>query len=599
MYAIERGRLIRVAALAVWVGCAEPATHPAVGQAEDPVAVEHTSGGRRLPEQAAFDVRFYDLEIRIEPADSSITARLEATVTLLAPLDEVVLHLDQRLSVSAAGPVREGVFRASEARHERGLVRVPLGGVHRTGEDITVRIDYAGRPLVSEAPQTGWADGFSWRTTATGEPWIGVVSVLEGADIWWPTVDHPADEPDSMAIHVRVPQPLKVVANGRSRGVDSHEDGTSTHHWFVSTPINNYGVSVNVAPYEVLETSYESVTGERFPFQFWVLPESLDEGRRLFGQMQRDMRFLEELLGPYPFRRDKYAVAQTPYIAMEHQSVIAYGSDFENNAFGFDFYHFHELTHEWWANKLTVADWSDWWLHEGFATYMEALYAEELGGPDAYHEYVAAWQPRITNQSPVVPAANATTHEAYTGDIYRKGASVLHTIRYLIGRDALVTVFRRMQEGPADPGGEACGCRLIDTEEFRRTVEEVTGTDVGRLLDVYLRSAALPELTVTRVDDRLDLRWTAPDGGPFELPVEVRVNDSVERIAMPGGVGSLPLRVDDEVDVDPERWILRAGQRPGQTGADTGSARAARDSSLATRGRDRPAHTSPEGEKIS
>jgi len=555
---LGRGLVASVSLIAATaVGCSEtaPADLDAPGDRVATTALEGTSGGPRIAAQAAFDVRFYDLTVRVEPADSTIMGRMDATVTALEVLDEVVLHLDSRLTVTTAGPVAEGEFRPTDFRHEDGLLSVPIGREMAPGEDVEVRIDYGGRPLVSEAV-TSWADGFYWRETATGEPWIGVVSVLQGGDLWWPAVDHPADEPDSMAIRVRVADPVLVAANGTLRRVESHGDGTSTHHWFVSTPINNYAVSINIGPYEVLETTYESVSGEEFPFQFWVLPESLDDGRRLFEQMPRDMAFFEELLGPYPFRGDKYALVHTPYIAMEHQSAIAYGSDFRNNDFGFDFYHFHELAHEWWANKLTARDWRDWWLHEGFATYMEALYAEQLGGPEAYHEYVSAWRPRIANASPVVPGPDATTHDAYTGDIYRKGAAVLHTLRYLIGRDALVEVFRRMHDRPADPGGEACGCRSIDTGELVDTIREVAGTDVTRILAVYLRESALPELEVSPSAAGLELRWSTEGNEPFDLPVEVRVDGYVQRIPMTGGVGTLEVPEGAAVEIDPEAWIL-------------------------------------------
>jgi aminopeptidase N len=168
----------------------------------------------------------------------------------------------------------------------------------------------------------------------------------------------------------------------------THDDATSTYDWFISTPVNNYGVSVSIAPYRLIEEPYRSVTGETFPFQFWVLPEHYQEGLRVFPQFKRHMRFFEETLGPYPFRIDKYGVAESPYLGMEHQSIIAYGSDFTDNEAGFDGLHFHELSHEWWANMVTAADWKDWWLHESFGSYMEALYAEYLNGTQAYHEYI-------------------------------------------------------------------------------------------------------------------------------------------------------------------------------------------------------------------
>jgi len=516
-----------------------------------------------MPEQAAFDVRFYDLQVRIEPADSSILGSLAATVTVLESLDAVVLHLDGRLRVRQAGLTIGDRFREGPFRQEGGLVRVSLGRSVPAGEEVTVRVDYAGTPLISEAPQSSWADGFRWARTEGGDPWIGVVSVLEGADVWWPVKDHPSDEPDSMAIHIRVPDPLRVAANGRLRRVEKHADDTSTHHWFISTPINNYGVSVTVAPFEVLETTYESTEGGRFPFQFWVLPERIEEARVLFPQMQAHMRFFEDLLGPYPFRADKYAVAHSPYVAMEHQSIIAYGADFTDNEFGFDFYHFHELAHEWWANKLTAVDWGDWWLHEGFATYLEALYAEELGGQAAYHRYVATWPERVANRSPIVPGPNATTHDAYTGDIYRKGATVLHMVRYLIGREGIISVLRELQDPGGIEGGGDCGCRFIDTEELRRTILSVSGQDLGRFFEVYLEEAAIPRLSVMRLEGRLELAWITADDLPLELPVEVRVGQVMRRLEMRGGRGSTLVERGAEVEIDPNDWLLMTVETDG------------------------------------
>src|SRR5690606_25030050 len=121
-------------------------------------------------------------------------------------------------------------------------------------------------------------------------------------------------------------------------------------------------------------------TGERFPFVFWVLPEHEADGRRVLPDFMRSMRFLEETIGPYPFRQDKFGVVHTPYYGMEHQSINAYGSDFQPNAHGFDNLFFHELTHEWWANMVTARDWKDWWIHESFGSYMTPLYIERLHG---------------------------------------------------------------------------------------------------------------------------------------------------------------------------------------------------------------------------
>ena len=102
--------------------------------------------------------------------------------------------------------------------------------------------------------------------------------------------------------------------------------------------------------------------------------------------------FFEKLLGPYPFQQDKYGAVQTPHLGMEHQTIIAYGANFNNASmtgrdWGFDALHQHELAHEWWGNLVTNSDWRDMWIHEGFGSYMQALYVEYLQGEKADRFY--------------------------------------------------------------------------------------------------------------------------------------------------------------------------------------------------------------------
>ena len=342
------------------------------------------SGGPLRPEQAAFDVTFYDLALRIDPADSTLAGSLTADARIVHPTARLVLDLDARLVVQT---VRLGAGEAAVARpFERrgGRIWIDLGGTRQPGETVRVTVDYGGRPRV--APQPPWQGGFTWARTPDGAPWIATTVQREGADVWWPVKDHVSDEPDSMALHFTVPRPLVAASNGRLRRVEDHADEWRTYHWFVSTPINVYNVTLAAAPYQPVETDYTSITGESLPVIFYVLPEDRARGKAFLPEILDHLRFFETTLGPYPFRADKYGVVQTPHLGMEHQTLIAYGAAFDNGAmtggrdFGFDALHHHELAHEWWGNLVTNADWRDMWLHEGFATYMQALYAEQRGG---------------------------------------------------------------------------------------------------------------------------------------------------------------------------------------------------------------------------
>ncbi|MDQ7039854.1 MAG: M1 family metallopeptidase [Rhodothermus sp.] len=533
------------------------------------VRATNRSGGPLLPEQAAYDVTFYDLALRIDPDARRIRGTLEVQARVVHPLIWLVLDLDTALTVRHVEERVRGRWMRRRFEHRAdGRIWTHLGHTRQPGEHIVLRVHYGGVPR--EAPYPPWIGGFTWARTANGQPWIATANQGEGADLWWPCKDHPSDEPDSMALHITVPEPLVVASNGRLRRIESHADGTRTYHWFVSTPINNYGVALNIAPYRTVDTLYVSVAGDTIPVTFWVLPEREADARRMLPEILDHLAFYERLLGPYPFRADKYGIAHTPFLGMEHQTIIAYGSDFSNQPYGYDWLHHHELGHEWWGNLVTAYDWKDFWLHEGFSTYMQALYAEERFGPEAYRAELRRYLPAIRNRRPIAPRTSKTTTEMYfadpgTGqtdnDIYYKGAWVLHTLRYLIGDDAFFQALRRMAY--PDPFLERVAdgrqCRFVTTDDFITLVEAITGQELAWFFEVYVRRAALPRLIVNREPDRLVLRWEAPDNLPFPMPVEVQLGEVRRRLPMPDGEAIVPLgELEAEPIVDPDHWILRA-----------------------------------------
>jgi len=531
----------------------------------------YDSGGPLLPEQAAFDVTFYDLALRVNPADSSISGAGTTVARIVTPTRHLVLDLDTTFAVS--GVTSPGSGGGTPLRWERrgGRLWIDLGAPRAAGEEVAVRVAYAGRPRV--APRAPWDGGFVWAQTRDGQPWIATAVQGQGPDVWWPAKDHVSDEPDSMAIRVTVPEPLVAATNGRLRGTERNGDGTITYDWFVSTPVNAYNVALNIAPYVVVREELESVAGGTFPVVFYVLPEDEARGRAFFPEILDHLRFFERTLGPYPFRADKYGVAQTPHLGMEHQTIIAYGAGFDNGAmtggidFGFDALHHHELAHEWWGNLVTNADWKDMWLHEGFGSYMQPLYVEHTTGKRAYHEYMASQRQGFVNAAPVAPRESRTAGQIYFdsgSDIYGKGSWVLHTLRWVVGDSAFFRSLRRMAyPDPAlEQASDGRPARFATTDDFLRIAEEASGQELGWLFEVYLRQPVLPRLVAERADGAVRLRWEVAGGLPFPMPVEVEVNGERRRVEMPGGRAELRVPAAARVMVDPDAWVLREAQGP-------------------------------------
>lgn len=527
-------------------------------------SADQDSGGPLPPEQAAYDVTYYDLELDVYPENRSIAGTLTAHARVMEALEWFVLDLDHRLRVDSVYQVLsdgEHLALTMERRSDENQIWIDLPLAKQSGDSITIAVAYSGQPRT--APQPPWSGGFTWSQTADGSPWIATSCQTEGADLWWPVKDHPSDEPDSMGIHVSVPEPLVVASNGRLRDVESR-DGRSTYHWFASTPINTYTVALNIAPYETVETTYESEDGTSVPATFWVLPENVEEARRHLPGFLEHVRFLEQTLGPYPFRADKYGIAHTPFLGMEHQTIIAYGNEFGNTSSfgydqGFDALHFHEVAHEWFGNLVTNRDWKDFWLHEGFASYLEALYAEHLNGESGYRAVLAQMRRQIRGGVPIARREPTSAQQMYSADIYMKGAWTLHTLRYLIGDSAFRNALRRMAY--PDPAmkkiTDGDQTRFVDTDDFIRIAEEESGRELDWFFEVYLYQASMPALISERADDELYLRWEVPDDLPFPMPVPVQVDRERRRVDMEGGEATIRVPSDADVHVDPDRRVLR------------------------------------------
>ncbi len=455
---------------------------------------------------------------------------------------------------------KNGARKTRKFYRDTGKVWIALDKTMQPGDELIMGVEYSGRPRVAPAPP--WQGGFTWKFTRDGSPWIATSCQGEGSDIWWPSKDHVSDEPDSMHIRVRVPDPLFCATNGRFISAESHADNTTTYHWYVSTTINIYNVALNIAPYKTVEQDYESVTGEMIPVTFWVLPEDYEKGREFMPQIIDHLRFYEELLGPYPFRADKYGVVQTPHLGMEHQTIIAYGANFNNSAmtgrdWGFDALHHHELAHEWWGNLVTNIDWKDMWIHEGFGSYMQALYVEKINSKDEYFKMMQSVR-QFNDNYEIAPYQSTTGNEIGRAPIYAKGAWVLHMLRYMTGDEAMMTILRRMAYPDPDMEKITDGSqtRFVSTADFITIAEKISGSELDWFFDVYTRQPKLPVLDADFDEGQLRLKWKSPLMTGFPMPVEVKLGDSVRRFEIPPAGVMIPVPAGIKPEIDPQGWVL-------------------------------------------
>lgn len=519
------------------------------------------TGGPLTFEQAAFDVQSYDVTLNVDPKTKSITGTTIMKARVVIPTNVIRLDLDTPYTIAS---LTDGT---GELKYEfkDGKISVHFPMTKQAGAEFTTVIKYSGTPRV--APNPPWVGGFMWKQTPSGADWISVALQNDGADLLFPCKDHPSDKPATAAMHITVPDPLIANAPGKFEGAKKNAGGTTTYNWRMTNPIANYSIVFNAAPYKIVEDKYKSITGETLPIVFYVIPEHESKAASLIAEQKKYLAYYEKYLGPYPFRSQKVGIAETPHLGMEHSTNIAYGNQFRFNEDGTDWLLLHEFGHEYWANLVTASDWRDFWIHEGFQSYMDSLYQEHLHGKEAYFKSMQGRVKGLRNMQPVAPREAKIAYQVYMaepdylksdGDIYGKGALILHSLRYLIGDDAFFRSLRRMayptkeMEKLTDGRQE----RLVNTDDFLTIAEAESKMDLDWFFELYLRQPKLPKLIVETSTTEVKLRWETPNNMPFPMPIDVVVNGKTQRIEMKAGKGSIPSTTTPPV-VDPNGWVLK------------------------------------------
>ncbi len=509
------------------------------------------SGGVLSANEAKYDVTYYALNLKVDPAQRTLGGYVEVTVTSLVPAMDT-LEIDLVSSFNVSRVERNG--RAQPFTHRRHKIKAALAERLAQNQSAAFRIHYAGPPPVALRPP--WQGGFNWSEDQNGQPWIGVSCQGEGGKIWWPCKDHPSDEPDSVALNITVPDTLYCAANGLLEATSIPERGWKTFHWKTRYPVNNYNVSINIGDYALVQRRYRGASGE-MDLVFYVLKQDSVHAPALVEMAEEFLHFYGRYFGEYPWIKEKFGLAHTDYLGMEHQTINAYGNLFRNNAEGYDGLMLHEMGHEWWGNYVTVRDWADFWIHEGICSFSEALFVQDKFGVEAYHKYVREnLRPRIRNQQPIVPKRNASTSETYNSDIYAKAAVVLHTLRYLIGEKLLLDILKTFATDPA----YTLHNRVV-SQDFIDLVNRKSRRDLGWFFRQYLFTAAPPELQyrITRSagkKTKLELNWREQD---FHLPVEVRSKTgetTTTRYEVSAKHHLYFLPENAEIEIDPQGWIL-------------------------------------------
>ena len=476
---------------------------------------QDTLRGSITPERAWWDLVYYHLDISVKPDEKFIEGSNTITYNVLNSSDRLQVDLQSPLKITKVE--QNGNLLDFESQGNAHFIK--LLDKQKKGTIQSVKVYYEGYP--KEAVRAPWDGGLSWKRDSNGKHFVATSCQGIGASIWWPNKDHMYDEVDSMLISVNVPKDLVNVSNGRLKKIDEFED-SKTYHWYVSNPINNYGVNINIGDYVSFSEVYN---GEKGPLDmvYYVLRDNIVRARTHFKDAPKMMDAFEYWFGPYPFYEDSFKIVEVPYLGMEHQSSITYGNKYMKGYLGrdlsrtgwglkFDYIIIHEAGHEWFANNITYKDIADMWVHESFTTYSENLFLDYHYGNEAASDYVIGTRDGISNSSPMIGPYGVNKRGS---DLYTKGANLLHTLRQIAKDDE---IWRMILRGLNSEFYH----QTVDTKQIEEFISSKIGFDLTTFFDQYLRDIRIPNLEYSISDGLLTYRWVDVIDN-FTMPLEIEV----------------------------------------------------------------------------
>lgn len=428
--------------------------------------------------RSCFDVNHYDIHLSINEKEKSIKGFVTTTFKIVNQTKKIQLDLDEQMVIDSI------VQDQKKLTYTRKYTAVFIDLVS-TGSMQNVSVYYHGKPKHAKNPP--WKGGFVWKKDKNGKPFVSVACEGDGAQLWLPVKMYLGDEPDSVTTHYTVSKDLVAVSNGNLISVTEQGD-KKTYTWKTSYLINPYNISLYVGDYKLIESSYTSISGDPVKLSYYVLPYNYEKAIPHFMQVGKILKVYEELFGSYPWTKDGYKLVESPFAGMEHQTAIAYGNGYKNEyKEDFDYIILHETAHEWWGNAVSVADFSDVWIHEGFATYAEALYIEKTKGYDAYLKYIEWHGMTVMNKKPVVGPKGVYYWNYKDGDPYMKGSVILHSLRNQINHDTLFfSILKAFYR-------DFC-YKTATTSDFIALVNQMTGKDLTFFFNQYLYKRESPLL---------------------------------------------------------------------------------------------------------
>lgn len=475
-----------------------------------------------------WDVKKYELSVEADFDKKTVQGKNKITFEITKDVSNPIFQIDLQQ------PMNYKIVATDEklcsSKRDGDFIFIQTNKNYKKGEIHSFTIEFSGNPVI--AKKAPWDGGWVFAKDDDGNPWMSVAQEGAGVSLWLPTKDIWSDEPDQgIVMDIITPKNLTGVGNGRLISQKTEKD-KNIYTWEVKNPINGYSIVPTIGKFVNFKDTYAGEKGN-LDLDYWVLEKNLGKAKNQFQQVKPMMNAFEYWFGPYPFYEDSYKLVETPYLGMEHQSNVAYGNHYMNGYLGrdlsgtgvglkWDFIIIHESGHEWFANNITAKDQADMWIHEGFTCYSETLYTEKVFDKASSETYVQGIRHNVDNDIPIIGKYGIRNEGS--GDMYYKGANMIHTIRQIINNDEK---FRQILRGL----NKDFYHQTVTTQQVENYISQKAGVDFSTVFDQYLRTTKIPKLEYQQNGKQLKYRWT----------------NVVEKLY-------LPIRVSGKTIVPSEKW---------------------------------------------
>jgi aminopeptidase N len=520
-----------------------------------------------VAKQNQFDVTHYDISLSFDIEKKIISGEVVVSAVCVSDtLNDIYINLLDNINVAKVNLA----VKDNPSGKDVSFIKKNDYIIFKSDSQINNNDSFKVKIVYSGQPEKRGFDSFSFKNIYES-PVIYNLSEPTFGPTWWPSKDLP-DDKALTNMHLKVQRGFKGVSNGILEDTVQNEDGTTTFNWKNSNQISTYLVSLVVAKFAYWDDSYVSLDGNQtMPVVYYVLYKDSLKSRTDWKNTPEMIKCFSKAYGEYPFINEKYGMVEFGWTsgAMEHQTITSMGYLLLSGDGRYENVVAHELAHQWFGDAVTLKDWKNIWLNEGFATYSEAVWEEYKNGKKAYLDYVKNTDFGYFSGTVYNPDGFIDDYSVYA-TVYQKGGWVLHMLRGVLGDEIFYKGIRDYFE--------KYKYKNATTEDFIAVMEEVSNQKLDWFFDEWVYTGTgRPKYEYSwKFEDfqnqqnsgkysvRLQIKQVQTDRAVYIMPVKISIiteagekeftvfNDSKEQ--------SFLLAVDSkptEVKIDKEGWILK------------------------------------------